>query len=529
MKKLFFSLFLTVFCLGAFAQTSNDKKVSLENKTTAGTFINEIDKSFGIDLEAFSQFGSFDRPFIHSGLGNPNGVQARDFSRGEFTFGYYQPGTMPMSFSFDFGGEAFGGINRKGKSVKNTWDNIDHKKLLTTTTTTYNAMPVFESSNFSTQVLLGLGNGMATGVILDFNTRAYAPNINHYKKVKYEDHDNGDNNYEENYKNIISAPTFDPSTGITSGTGEANPRGFDFGVTVPFAFSLGDIKNVASVNIDSYITTRNGSYKNSRKDNNIDYKTKGIDARTSLNLGYGVMLPAGREEDYWFTKADLSFIFNSNNSKQDFKIKDSSIDASGDIQTKYKTGVQFGFGVTGGRLFDFSSPSKVISFRLKPTGHFDFNLGRRAAYNPKTTTKGSAGGIELSVTEEKFDEKPLITNINASMSLPMGLKILPENWKIGFILGATPEAGVRSIIRKNRNKDGAKTKSNTNGTTTESYDNITVESGVTARSVAFYFAEEHNIGLTVPFENGAHLDISMNGSNLLLLEAFTIQAFIPLK
>lgn len=547
MKKIISVLVLSLVSMCLFAQWI-PVPVSLENDATEGTFVNEIDKAFQVTPEAFSQFGTYENQFLHAGLSNPKTlhdmINSKDtmFRGNDFALGYYMPGTLPQSFFFNFGGRAFL-INRGGKNVENTWEDNTHKKLLTTKTTEYNAMPVFENSKFLTQYLVGLGNGVATGVYLRFNTYADKLARENYAKVTYKDHTIPENNYKTNRKNIA----FDLDTWISNMTNNntdvempdaAGKRRFSVDLMVPFAFSLGDVKNVARIELVSDIQIGNGSLKHSAKDilfdHKIDYKVKDTSTGTNILLGYDVLLPAGREEDYWFAGGNIGLKLSSKSTKKDFSY-DGITKVSASEKSNYKTGVNFHMHITGGRLLVFKSPAKTISFRLKPTGGLGFSVGRGGAYNPKTTSniKVKDLGLDDSSTTEKYDAKPLTSYINASMSLPMGVKILPENWKIGFILGATPIAQVTTTIEQNRNKDGSKTKVTTKtlagSTTTTTYDSPTANNGVANRIVQFSFMENHDIGLTIPFEGGAHLDISMNGNHLAFIEGFKIQAFIPLS
>ena len=72
---------------------------------------------------------------------------------------------------------------------------------------------------------------------------------------------------------------------------------------------------------------------------------------------------------------------------------------------------------------------------------------------------------------------------------------------------------------------------NDNGTVSTSggtqYPGNAYDNTPTLKSYKWKVTEEHSIGITIPFEGGAHLDAELSG-NLLDITSFKIQAFIPL-
>jgi len=43
------------------------------------------------------------------------------------------------------------------------------------------------------------------------------------------------------------------------------------------------------------------------------------------------------------------------------------------------------------------------------------------------------------------------------------------------------------------------------------------------------FGETHSFGIFFPFQNGMRADLTLNGTNLLVLDSLTLQLYAPLK
>ncbi|MEL3906488.1 MAG: hypothetical protein P1P65_05610 [Treponema sp.] len=119
----------------------------------------------------------------------------------------------------------------------------------------------------------------------------------------------------------------------------------------------------------------------------------------------------------------------------------------------------------------------------------------------------------------------------------MGLKILPENWKVGLLLGAAPKIEHKVTAtwdRTNKHKNPRTTETMTiNGialpapSAGDQYPSQNDDVAKT-RVDTWTITEQHTIGLTIPFEGGVHLDLKLDGANLTQLERFVVQVFIPL-
>ena len=148
------------------------------------------------------------------------------------------------------------------------------------------------------------------------------------------------------------------------------------------------------------------------------------------------------------------------------------------------------------------------------------NINNAKYYYTQKTTGGS----------EQYKNK---TKLTAAVSVPMGLRLLPENWKIGFLLGVKPLLETSVTVKRDTaaNHKTAKTTTDNNGTVSTSggdqYPSNTYDNTPTTKEYTWKVTEEHSIGITIPFEGGAHLDAELSG-NLLDITSFKIQAFIPL-
>lgn len=491
---------------------------SLESQITAGTFSNEIDDAFSVS----PSFGSYENAFVHAGFGNPrikaSMATAESLTNNAFTFGYYMPGTLPMSFFGQLGGTAI--FDRPGKNVSNTFDNIQNTTLLTTTTTNYKGIPVFDDSKFTFQYLIGIGNSMATGAYITFDTDYSVGsdpfNNSAFSTVDFVDHQDANKNHSEMHRNILGTPA--------ANSDAYGKQQYTFKLGVPFAFKIGNFSNVATFEIGSTIDNKNGKYAYKSVIDDKSYWVKDTGAKTNLNLSYALSLPAEREDDTWSIGAKLGFDINSH--KRSYEWKDGATDTTQSYKAKYTPGFMFNMGVSGARLLTFHSPAKTFTFKMKPSAGFDFSVGQNSASNPKTETNVSVMGITTKTETKEKTQKTINGTINGKFELPMGVRIMPEKWILGFMLGATPHMGF-TITTTSTGKKPTEKETIVNGTSTgKTYSTISGTSK--SHTIAFNFYESHSIGLTFPFENGAHLDISMNGSSITFLENFKIQAFIPL-
>lgn len=576
MKKIFGLLFLLVLQAAVFAQWLNP---SLENALTGGAFDNEIDKAFN----ASPDFGTYEQQFIFGGLGNPNATEMDGndklkllsgsidwkafgnmlFSRkAPAAFGYYFPGKIPFSIYTSLWAK---GLSAAQQAVPTqtlkTWNNQDHSKLKSEATTSSTWMPIFKEYDFKTQFLIGLGEGMSTGLYFSLYGNNSAFDNTAFQKVVFKDKEDSKNNSTSTMVNVdnaklaaFGATAFNTNALATAVSTGALPflavdKGaftHEFKIGVPFAFETGDMTHTATFEIGGEVTNSNASLRGKDKDEEVKYNYTKYDSLIDLGLGYTLEMPAkDREDDAYIMNAGLEFNFGSTETHAKLKTKKDKIDLT--YSEKQKPGLGFKLSADFGRKFNFESPAKAVAFSMTPTagielysGHDEHDNLTGAGYdNEKTVVLKSSNdkASYSSKTTKSAKQYMNVTEFNMAASCPMGLKILPENWKIGFLLGATPELTytVTATFDRSHNYKTDKNvkKTELNGTKTETtvdakYQGTTYTSGAKTLEQKVEVSESHFIGITVPFEGGTHLDIALNGKNLLEFEGFVIQAFIPL-
>lgn len=585
MKKVLISLCCLLTAVALFAQSPELPEIgapaSLENEVTAGMFSNEIDNQFAPGAD----FGSYDQHFIYGGLGNPGHLFKANQSKEEFNkdtpfkFGYYMPWKFPMSFYAAFG--ATGGIKPGAGGTETVWDGLEHKETKTVTKTSYYPAPLFQESAFNFQYLIGLGTGMnlVTGVQFaytgDRKEFEKKEGTKIFRRIEHEDKKTAANSFTLHMKGITNGEGgindvtkyVDLALGTDvafhttlqapfSNTNASNLRTHipkledTFALKIPVAFTTGKFNHVAAVLVGSKLTSQNGYYYYKGNEGKVEKKVNisSVTANTDLRLEYGIEIPAAdRETDNWTVNTALVFNFNSGNTHAKYLFKDTAsatkLDGKGEFKVTPKTRFGFAFEVSGGRTLKFASPKKAVLFAMKPELKLavETRKGSAAGSNWKSTgTINNKSYVASVKTESSQGQYIDITTFKSTVSVPMGLRLLPENWKVGFLLGATPSIESSVTITTNtsaKHKEGKTTTVTTDisGTQTtkteggEKYYGSTYNSAHTPNygKGGLKFKETHSIGITIPFEGGAHLDAKLEGT-LLDINKFTIQAFIPL-
>lgn len=557
MKKVLLSLCCVFAAVSLFAAGEDFYKLgSLENRITAGGFSNEIDNQFS----AGSAFGSYDRHFIYGGLGNPGagamglGGQASQTLNDEINFGYYMPWKFPMSFYIRF--QASSNPTNiitpgRGGTVK-TWDSSAHGKVINTTKTSYYAAPLFKKSKFNFQYLVGLGTDMnfvaGFQFAYDGDKTAFVPANN--VKTTYKDMNTPANSYTEHRKTlqvgsvnaaIGNAAAFKSFTQGSSGIVGLPELVDSFSFRIPVAFTTGKFEHTVALKIGSKIKSKNGYYYYKNNDKTIEkyLNYSSSLAETDLKLEYDISIPAAdRETDSWGVGGSLGFDFMSDNQHVRYSYKDAAFSGkNGKLNITHKPQVGFGIDVYGSRALNFASPKKAVLFNVTPT----LELKMHTAMNGGAYDKKISGSANINNAKYYYIRKTTgdsaqyknKTTLTAVASVPMGLRLLPENWKIGFLLGVKPSMETSVTVERDtaNNHKTAKSTTNDNGTVSTSggtqYPGNVYDNAPTLKDYAWKVTEEHSIGITVPFEGGAHLDAELSGS-LLDITTFKIQAFIPL-
>ncbi|MGF7109918.1 hypothetical protein [Treponema pedis] len=294
----------------------------------------------------------------------------------------------------------------------------------------------------------------------------------------------------------------------------------EFGLGIPFAFAAGNMEHVVEPYIGSEIIRRNASYSKKTSSDDIKFKVTDMTATTVFGARYDVEMPAKREDDKWSFGGSFFVNVKTATKRASYEDKDNALKYAYDM----KPGA--GFTLTGkaARLFNFNSPEKTVLFKIKPTAELSFELASSNRGNK--TTDSSTKPLSTSTTTTVKGTETLERTYGLNISVPTGLRILPANWKVGFLLGATPEAKFELKASGSVDKHGKHTTVSGTGLSSAGYE-LTHTVGGT-RMLSISFSEKHMLGITIPFESGAHLDISVNGENLWKFESLKIQAVIPL-
>lgn len=551
MKKIITIGLLTV-CAAVLAAQSDPIRQdwgpdSLENETTAGLFSNEIDEAFVPNAD----FGSYEQQFIFAGLGNPYKKDEAADPQGKPTvtetrFGYYRPGKIPMSFFGRFKGTV-AAENVASGGTKKKWSGTEHNELLSTHKVSYNKVPLFKTYDGTLRFLMAFGaeKRMVTGFYfnIDANDGAFAKANN--VKQDYKDHKDSKKSIKSSamnlqgtlgtagysYDTFINGNVWNAATGLAEKTGTGSFT-HKFTIGVPLAFKTGDLAHVAKFELNADLTNTNAWFEQKQTENNAKFKSTGYKSTVTLGGSYEVEIPAkDREEDAWTVGGGLGLEFKNDELKYEFKAD--KVGGVKDVNIKYKKtqtpGLSLVLKAEGGRSLVFPSPQRTVIFKIKPTAGFALKTGHAdGAYNPKKegTYSDSSASHTYKYVEEGYGHKNK-TEFSTTLSVPMGLKIMPEGWKFGLLLGAKLETEWKVSGTWNRvgDKHGRTTTTIDGKTTTArpaSYD----DEPTTTNSLTI--KEEHYIGFTIPFEGGARFDVAIKGADLTKLSTFKIQAFIPL-
>lgn len=563
MKKLLCMTAAVLMAAVLFAQTvppEPEVPGSLESELTAGTFGNEFDSQFN----AGADFGSYDQHFIYGGLGNPGHTIKAVASGGKFNFGYYMPWKMPMSFYGSFSATDY--TSRAVGKTYTTWNDNNHSEKLFKTKESYYLQPLFKTSDFNFQYLIGVGAGvnLVTGVQFAYSGDHRNWQDSKHKKTAVTDYKNPKQSYKQYGKNMDGSDFANSfGTGVvnklqTALAGNKMPdlNGFgtftdSFGIKIPVAFSTGSLNHVVSFYLGSSIQSQNGYYYFKQDKDLQKFKATHLRSLTTIKGDYAIEIPAAdREGDSWEAGASLGLDFA--NEENRWKLTSDDGTPGGKVTGKYKhtkkPGLGFDMSVHGARVLKFESPKKSVRFNMKPSLKFDLETymyngtaGQRLyGYDSKVHGTLEAGPTKYEYTKTvKGDAAQYLneTVFTTTASLPMGLKILPENWKVGLLLGAAPKIEHKVTAtwdRTNKHKKTRTTETMTiNGTAPAappagnqypSQDDDVAKTRVDTWTIT----EQHTIGLTIPFEGGAHLDLKLDGVNLTQLERFVVQVFIPL-
>lgn len=544
MKKIIVSLCCIFAATLLFAEVVEPE--SIESGVTQGTFGNEIDDSFN----AGTSFGDYDQHFIFGGLGNPDKTQA-DGSGGKFTFGYYMPGKLPMSF---YGVIEGGGTNvQKRKTEIRTYQSTyPHDKIIEKTVTEYQRLPLFKNTKGSFNYLIGFSAGRkyVTGILLSYDINNAWVDASNQKVTKSRLVNNALTETERYTQKNFTANSVTHSTTYAMADTIANEKKTTLDMRIPFAFATGSMNHTFGLDLGITLSNRKGSLDRWERtlsstpvvtNTKASFKSGKMTFSTALKYDFSMSAGESRPDDRWTAGAKVVFInYSASTTKGEVTKTDNTpgaaLNFTHSTERTYRPGNRFQIILEGGRLFSFASAQKAVLFNVHPKLKLSVSTGSGAVHSAKSTsanrvaTGSSVLHSKTVTTHDKREDGMGTTTFVTTISVPMGLELRPENWKVGFLLGAKPEL-THTITHTHKQYSGLQKTETTSGTATTSTTTVTginPETDTTGSWEASWAAtEQHKIGITIPFAGGAHLDATLGGT-LLEINKFTIQAFIPL-
>lgn len=580
MKRIFIALLLIAVLAGpAFGQFVPN---SMQNGMTMGLFENEIDLSFQTNPD----FGLYDQNFLFAGLGNPvSGII--DFSEvvafgtpsvtTPLSLGFFMAGSLPISLYTSMAITDLVNRTIAGDSTTNTTAAVN--VVSGTTTTSYNWIDLstafsptdtimFRNYAFDIQALSRLGPATfglyinASGVNDTADTAAANGYFGNFVSTY---------NYNASGVGVIPVATLDYTTSESTtnvdpaalpGAGVSGEYAFidTLRLGIPFAMRTGKLEHVAYLDATFASNDSSAAYSyveslhaDSVGGASVDDTTLALTSKTSstdVGVAYELTLPIDESGNEWIASAVVDigidgaeYTYDQLNRPYDLSVLAAKTALTGGTHTVYNATYTSSVGITaglgGGRVFAFE-PASGISFKVQPGVGLSLvtTSNGGSAWMTGTTsytqTLNASGALDAATaydhTTVAYTGDPAKTlTINGSCSLPMGLVLLPEGWKFGFMLGATPSVLFSTSFTTSSTLVSQTTVVNYSGATVNSTTITSSAASPASTTTAFTttFSEDHYIGITIPFEGGVRFDARLNG-NLLDIESFTIQAFIPL-
>lgn len=555
---------------------------SMENGMTMGLFENEIDLAF----QANPDFGLYDQNFLFAGLGNPvSGVPNftslttwGTLGTAPIRLGFFMAGSLPISLytSMDYTDLVTRTI--VGDYTTNTTAAVNVVSGTTTTQHRWiNQSSAFSPTDtimfndyaFDIQALSKLGpatlglyiysygengaadtaaaNGFFSSLVDTFNYNASAVGEIPVATLDY--------TVSESTTNIDSAAL--PGASVSGEYTFVDTLRFG----IPFAMRTGKLEHVASIDTTFSTSDSSGAYTlveslhaNTAGGASVDDITLNLTSKTNstdIDLAYELNLPIDASGNEWVATVDVGlgfdgkeYTFDRTNRPYNLSVLATKTALTGGTYAvwneTYKSSVGITANLGGGRIFAFE-PASGITFKVGPKAGLGISTSSNsgAAWSTGRTsytqTLDATGALDAAVaynhtTVAVTGDPAKRFTLTASCDLPMGLVVLPEDWKFGFMLGATPSASLATSFDTSSTLVTQTTVVNYTGTTVNST-TITSTAVSPASKTTIYnttFSENHYLGITIPFDGGVRFDVRLNGNNLLNFDSFTVQAFIPL-
>lgn len=546
-------------------------QTSLENIITQGLFANAIDSSFDLG----SSFGSVTTPFVLAGAsGNPLMLANTDSTTSSFSGGYYQPGKIPFSF--------YGSVSGSGLATALANDGtVDTYTPATVGPTTFEwissstAYDYAQPSALSTLTITLQGfvnlSGVTTGLYfkqysdwsatngdsLLYTTAATTVNYNSTPASA----PTATLDYTVNTKvdNISALPA--AGAPVAVGTSGANTIINTSTVDIPFAFALGQIRNYGFVGLVLSGSDSSGTYSKltsahaSTTTPTITDRDAAITSETNdttIKGLYTVVLPgffmAGKGAEFTAGLALTDVITGQTYSYTD-TVKNYSGATAGQ-----KTAVNGDYANTTATYkaandIDISAfcahsipilSSDTLSFTMKPAALVEYKHDSYTGvggilessvqtYQPLDTSFAYSTGVSTKTTTLVTGTPANSSTFAIAAALPTAFELKPAGWAFGFYVGATPSMNLTWTTTTSAEQ--------TTVTTTETYTNgVLSGTGIVTSSTSATsttrltpsFGEIHSFGIFIPLGDKLRLDVSLGGSNLLILDNLTMQLYVPL-
>jgi hypothetical protein len=549
---------------------------SLENTITQGLFSNAIDSCFSLG----TSFGSVTTPFVFAGAsGNPNSFVNTSLNPGLFSGGYYQPGKIPFSFYGSVSGSGLatalandGTVDTHSSAIVGP---ISFDWISKSTTYDYAQPSALSALTITLQGFVNL-SGVTTGLYFkqegnwsatDGDSLLYATTVtthNYNSTVGAVPTATLDYTVNDKTNNINVGSLPAPGTVVpvgTLGADGANEVTNTSTINIPFAFALGKIRSYGFVGLVLSGKDKSGSlsYLESVHANSavavIQDEETAITSKvsdTTIKGLYAVVLPgffmAGKGAEFTAGLALTDVITG-----QTYSYTDTIKNYNG-LTAGAKTAVDGDYANTTATyksasdidILAFCShtipvlSSETLSFTMKPAAAIDYKQDSYTGvggilessvevYQPLDANFAYTTGVSQKITTVVGGEPAHSSTFAILAALPTAFELKPAGWAFGFYVGATPSMSLTWTT--------ATTSSQTTVKTTETYTNgalsatgiaTTVKSASSTTSLTPSFGEIHSFGIFVPLGDKLRLDVSLGGSNLLILDNLTMQLYIPL-
>lgn len=547
------------------------QNASLEQAVTNGIFQNEIDAALSVyDLSYGPSFRSLTKNYLFGGVDNPY-VLPNVGSTNTFSLGYHQSGASPWSASLvsQLTGTPTGTPSSTvtptfGAPV--TVGTTTYPWKSGETTVTYDAL-AWKSMSFAVS---GLAEFKAMNLLAGFNL-SYANNDARNLNVAAE---LSSKTVATTNVNTGGAGVPAEALALTATTTFKNVNNSStLALSSPLLFKLGSLPVYANVSLGyspeevSTSTVVENAVTSQFTGTATDSTVKSQYSSAKLPLGVSGQtalgtLVAGNARNVFivggsFSTAAVFGEYKTTNTSQ-FKTVTAGAVANGTASDDQTTGTVAGcipltLGAVAAQYLYFEldpamilglSPMVSISEALSSPSNLQLTQTDRVQKvdNNANGSYADAGDQTITTTTKYANEyissagaltagATSTNTLGLTVRVPMALKVKPQGWPFSFTL-ATQGTLSASWVSNNASKDlqtVTVVTATVGGTTTTSTTNSQPVTTVSSGQMAYTASESHNLMISFLLPADAHMDVSLNGSNLLAFESLRVQAVIPLN